>query len=110
MIYLDFAKAPHLRLLDKLSKHGIWKSLDMDQGMATWENAEGVYSRIQVFVEDDHKRSPHRRSQRGGLGGLGPPLELVQKKISIVNCAHTICSLTDITLFSFYLNKTDRLL
>ena len=44
-----------------------------------------------------------------GLGGLGP-LELVQKKISIVNCAHTICSLTDITLFSFYLNKTDRLL
>ena len=60
MIYLDFAKAfekvqlPHLRLLDKLSKHGIWKSLDMDQGMATWEIAEGVYSWIQVFVEDGH--------------------------------------------------------
>ena len=43
-------------------------------------------------------------------GPSPPPLELVQKKISIVNCAHTICSLTDITLFSFYLNKTDRLL
>ena len=61
-----------------------------------------------------HYRSPtpssnHRRSQRGGLGGLGPPSSWC-KKISIVNCAHTICSLTDITLFSFYLNKTDILL
>jgi len=44
---------------------------------------------------------------RGGPSGPSPPPSSWCKKISIVNCAHTICSLTDITLFSFYLNKTD---
>ena len=64
VIYLDFTKSfdkvLHLRLLDKLSKHGIsgrvWTWIK--EWMDTWENAEGVFPQIQVFVEDGHKRSP----------------------------------------------------